>query len=721
MALTAKSIRRQLSILKPLLESTSLDLMRRGQNKIGEFMAVSSKNEVIVKTHSFDNFNACWILPRDERRKGVLLYLHGGGYCSGDIEYAKGFGSVLSSRTGAAVFTPAYRLAPENPFPAALDDALESYNYLISKGYSPDKITLVGESAGGGLCYSLALKLREEGMKAPAGIIAISPWTDMCATGDSYKYNAAVDPTMSIKALDFYRNAYTDDFKNPLVSPLYADLSDLPPSLIFAGGDEIMKSDAEEMHKKLKSFGCDSQLCVKPERWHAYLLYALKEDKEDFDTVNHFLNKVMAKENKLRWMRLDNAAKIYPAARRQNWSNVFRVSVTLKETVDKEVLKSALDLTIRRFPSIATRLKKGVFWYYLEQIASAPDIMEENSFPLSRMTNKEISTCAFRVIAYDKRIAFEVFHSLTDGTGATIFLKTLTAEYLCQKYGITVPAENGVLPRLEEPSERELEDSFLRYAGKVNASRRESNAWHLWGTREKGGFLNLTCFRLPLEDVVAKSREYKVSVNTFLTALLMESLIDLQKQKVSNPRHHKPIKVLIPVNLRRLFDSQTMRNFAYYTTPEIDPRLGEYTFEEICSAITHRMGLDVNAKQMSSKIASNVSSERNLFVKIMPLFIKNAVMKAVFDTVGEKKSCITLSNLGKAEVPDEMAEYIERFDVILGVQATAPHNCGVVSFGDTLNVNFIRNIREPELEMCFHRALQRMGITAEVESNLNER
>ena len=164
-----------------------------------------------------------------------------------------------------------------------------------------------------------------------------------------------------------------------------------------------------------------------------------------------------------------------------------------------------------------------------------------------------------------------------------------------------------------------------------------------------------------------------------------------------------------------------MRNFAYYTTPEIDPRLGEYTFEEICSAITHRVGLDVNEKQMSAKIASNVNSERSIFVRIMPLFIKNIVMKAVFDAVGEKKSCITLSNLGKIVLPEIMSEYVERFDFILGVQATAPHNCGVITFGDTANVNFIRNIREPELEASFFKVLQEMGINVEVESNLNER
>ena len=130
-------------------------------------------------------------------------------------------------------------------------------------------------------------------------------------------------------------------------------------------------------------------------------------------------------KRKLRWVRLDNAAKIYPAARRKNWSNVFRQSVSLFEEVDIEVLKSALELVVKRFPSIAARLRKGVFWYYLQQVESAPEVKEEYSYPLVFMSKEEMRECAFRVIVYHNRIAVEFFHSLTDGTGALIFLKNL--------------------------------------------------------------------------------------------------------------------------------------------------------------------------------------------------------------------------------------------------------------------------------------------------------
>ena len=223
--------------------------------------------------------------------------------------------------------------------------------------------------------------------------------------------------------------------------------------------------------------------------------------------------------------------------------------------------------------------------------------------------------------------------------------------------------------------------------------------------------------KIPVNQVLEKAHEYGVSLTTFLCAALMQALQQMQKEKVPNPNRRKPIKVLIPVNLRKLFPSQSLRNFALYTTPEILPRLGEYSFEEICHVIKSKMSTDITAKNMSMMIATNINSEKLMAVRVMPLFIKNFVMKAVFDSVGEKKSCLSLSNLGAVKMPEEMMQYVERLDFILGVQATAPYNCGVVSFGDTVYVNFIRNIRESELEYYFYEVLQSMGISVEVESN----
>ena len=427
----------------------------------------------------------------------------------------------------------------------------------------------------------------------------------------------------------------------------------------------------------------------------------------------------MAKKKKkaLRWVRLDNAAKIYPAARSNEWSNVFRESVTLREDIDVDVLRSALDVTVKRFPSIAARLRKGMFWYYLQQLESAPNIREEQSYPLSYMDYKEMQTCALRVIVYNNRIAVEFFHSLTDGNGALIFLKTLTAEYLEQKYGISIPCEDGVLDRNEKPSEEELEDSFLKYAGKVPLSRQATDAWRLSKEPQKDGFINLTCFMLPVKETLALAHEHGVTVTAFFTAVMMKALINLQEENVPIISKRKMIKVLLPVNLRPLFPSKSLRNFVMYTTPELDPRLGEYTFDEICTIIKCKMGTEITPKFMSSLIATNVNDELNPFLRIIPLPIKNIAMKAVFDSVGERKSSLTLSNLGVVRMPEIMRQYVERMDFILGVQSASPYNCGMLSYGDTIYFNFIRSIRDAGLERHFFKILQEMGLPVTVDSN----
>ena len=718
MELHAKRVRAQLNLFKPVMTSCSLEASRKGQDKLGELMTALHRSEIMTKNHDFQHFQGAWIMPQDQRRGGVVLYLHGGGYTCGSLEYAKGFSSVLAAECGVRVFCAAYRLAPEHRYPAAVEDALEAYQYLLKKGCAGHQILLCGESAGGGLIYALCLKLKELGLPLPCGLIGISPWTDLTGSGKSYEENREVDPSMSPELLQFYAKCYTDDPANPLCSPLFGDLTGFPPSLLFVGGDEVMLDDTRMLHQKLVKSGCRSKLIVAPERWHAYVLYCLSENMpQDFETINLFMDKVLSPARSLRWMKLDNAAKIYPAAKRRNWNNFFRISATLTEPVDVAVLRSALDVTARRFPSIAVRLRRGMFWYYLEQIPHSPAIQEEKSCPLAHVPFHEVRQCAFRVLVYHNRFAVEFFHALTDGTGGLTFFKTLLAEYLSQKYGLTIPAGDGVLGRLEEPDAEELEDSFLRYAGNIKASRKEATAWHLTGTPEKDGFKDLVTLMIPAPALKECAKAHGVTVTELLCAAMMQAICQLQAEKVPQRRLRKPVKVLLPVNLRSLFPSKTLRNFASYITPEVDPRMGDYTFDEICAAVHHRMGLENNPQTMRAKFAANVASEQSPLLRVMPLFIKNLAMKAVFDTVGECKSCLCLSNLGVVRLPEVMAPYVARMDFIIGVQAKAPHNCGVLTWNDTVYINCIRSIREPELELHFYRVLHQLGLPVKVESN----
>ena len=223
----------------------------------------------------------------------------------------------------------------------------------------------------------------------------------------------------------------------------------------------------------------------------------------------------MSQKKSLLWLPLDNAAKIYPAARRKNWSNVFRLSADLSEPIDPILMQKALDITVLRFPSIAVRLRRGMFWYYLQQLPQAPQLREEYSYPLAPMDKAETGSCALRVMVYRNRVATEFFHSLTDGNGGLVFLKSLIAEYLQQKYSICVPSQQGVLDRKEPPHSEELEDSFLKYAGPLSAGRKERTAWQLSGTGETDGFLNVTCFQLPADAVLEAAHKHGVSLTVF--------------------------------------------------------------------------------------------------------------------------------------------------------------------------------------------------------------
>ncbi len=425
----------------------------------------------------------------------------------------------------------------------------------------------------------------------------------------------------------------------------------------------------------------------------------------------------MNRHKSFNWFKLDNAAKIYPASHSRHWSNLFRMSATLYEDIDVKILEQALKNTIPRFPSIAARLSDGFFWYYLRPVSTPPPILAEYSYPLAHMSKKEMKTCAFRVIVYRKRIAVEIFHALTDGSGGLIFLKSLVAEYLELKHQIEIPCEHGILSRKERPKHYETEDSFIKNTAPIKETRKDTYAWIIDGTPEEDNFLNVTNFQMSSEVIKEMAKEKNVSVNTFLSAVMMKAILNLQLDLVHNPKKYKPVKLLIPINLRRLFDSKTLRNFALYTIPEIDPRLGDYTLDEIIEIVHHKVGTYATKKNMAKMIETNVADERNPVLRIVPLFIKNFIMKMVFNSVGEKKSCLSFSNLGEIKVPENMENLVNRIDFILGSQAQAPYNCSAYTYRGILNITFSRDIKESRLETYFFREMQKLGVEVTVQSN----
>ena len=415
-----------------------------------------------------------------------------------------------------------------------------------------------------------------------------------------------------------------------------------------------------------------------------------------------------------RWYRLDNAAKIYPAIKNSNWNSLFRLSARLKETVDPAVLQRALDRTVARFECFRFRMHKGVFWYYLEENPGRPLIEEDVENPLIRMNFKKNNYFLFRVRYFGRTVALELFHVVTDGTGALIFLKTLIAEYLRQT-GVDVPPGHGVLDLDGAPDPEEMEDSYRRYSNlnKVK-SRRESRAWHVQGRDLPAHRLILTTGEIPASALVRLVKERGVSVTEYLTAVYIRALYKLQRRQGKNRR---PIKISVPVNMRTFYPSKTLRNFALYINVGIDPEYGEYSFDEILTNVHNYMRYELNAKFLNAQMAANVSSERSMLLRPVPLFLKNAGLQLAFNFWGEGKFTTSYSNLGVVDVPDEMRPHIERFDFLLGSPKNNKINMASITFEDKLAVNFSRTILDPAVEREFFTFLVRQGIPVKLESN----
>lgn len=416
------------------------------------------------------------------------------------------------------------------------------------------------------------------------------------------------------------------------------------------------------------------------------------------------------------WLRLDNAALIFPAVRRQDWTNAFRVSAALQEDVDPGLLQQAVEDLAPRFPSFYVRLRAGIFWYYLEEVRKPPRVRPDFAYPLTHMGLRELHTCCLRVFYHKNRIAVEFFHSLTDGSGGMIYLKTLTARYLALRCGAEIPAEDGVLDWREAPKPEELEDSFLRYSGKTALSRKEPTSYRLHGSREPDGFLHLTTGVIETDTLLRAAHSYDATVTAFLAAVMTKSILAIQTQRRYLGRL-KPVKITIPVNLRRLFGSATLRNFALTINPGVDPMLGHYTLRELCGIYTRQLALETTPKLMAARIAANVQPQQLFLLKMAPLFVKNLAMRMVYADVGERKGCLNISNLGNVKLPAAMQPYVRRLDFIIGVQKTYPNNCSVASCGNVTCINMIRRIREPELERQFFSRLVELGIPVTIESN----
>lgn len=290
----------QIADLKALLSSTEMHKLPVADQRTGyDALASMMPADESVKISAVDaNGLSCeWFSNTKSRDDAVLLYLHGGGYVIGSLISHQPLYADLCKACGIKVLAVDYRLAPEHPFPAAIEDALCAYQYLLDEGYQPDKIAIAGDSAGGGLCLALLISIRDRQLPVPSCAALLSPWTDLSLSGDSINTNQALDPVVAKQGLEDMATHYcqTRSRVDPLVSPLFADLHALPPILIHVGSDEILLDDSRRLEQNLKSAGVNVTLKEWAEMVHVFQHFAtiLDTGKEALTDIGDYISKAL--------------------------------------------------------------------------------------------------------------------------------------------------------------------------------------------------------------------------------------------------------------------------------------------------------------------------------------------------------------------------------------------------------------------------------------------
>lgn len=412
-----------------------------------------------------------------------------------------------------------------------------------------------------------------------------------------------------------------------------------------------------------------------------------------------------------KWHRLDNTAVIFPILANRSFSSVYRIAVRLKDDVNPELLQQALDDTILLFDSFRIRLHKGFFWYYFETNKRRPLICEEKTDPCGYIDPTLNNQFLFKVSYFRNRISLEVFHAITDGTGAINFLKELTCHYF-RLLDEEKPDDNREVFSVDVTSN--FEDGYEKnYRKGKKTGFSTSRAYQIKGEKLPLFSMGVLHGQLDTKSVLDFCRSKNISINQYITTVLIWSIY---KEHLHEQPSRNPIMVFIPVNLRPFFDSTTTLNFFSSISVGILIEKSGYTFEEMLDAVVNQTKAQLKKELFEQKIANNVAIGKNIFVRILPLALKNLAMRIAYFMTYDANT-ITVSNLGRIEMPEKYRDRIERFEILISVADREPQKCAVCSYEDKLIITFTSRLKKPYLQRAFFRKLAADGLDVVIESN----
>ena len=414
----------------------------------------------------------------------------------------------------------------------------------------------------------------------------------------------------------------------------------------------------------------------------------------------------MFEQKRAYWRSLDNAAKLFSAASSPKDTRVFRFYCELKEEVKEEILQEALNQTIQKYPVFLSVMRKGLFWHYLEKSELRPVVREEYKEPCSSLYVRDKKTLLFEVTYYEKRINFEVFHALTDGTGATEFLRELVKNYLYlihEEDLEPVELSNQYLTVKDQE-----DDSFSRYYDPDFPRKKKKKIRAVQIKKGGKGYeeLQINEASMSVKELLGIAREKKVSMSVLLTAAFICAI----HEEMSRMQEKKPVILMVPVNLRKIFPSDSMLNFFGYIEPGYQFGGGKDSFEDVLEAVKLYFQENLSKEHMAGRMNELIAIEKHKILKWAPLELKNRCIRAGAK-MAEQEVTAVLSNMSVVKMPEDYAQYIEKFGVYTSTNRTELCIC---SFQDTLSLGFTSRYDSTNIQRNFYRILKELGASVKV-------
>ena len=438
----------------------------------------------------------------------------------------------------------------------------------------------------------------------------------------------------------------------------------------------------------------------------------LEQTEEESADQERKKQKEKDKYREVRWDRLDNTAHLFPVIAGEQMTNVYRISVTRTELVQPELLQEALNLVLPKMDGFNLRLRMGVFWYYFEENGKpAPRVREESNFPCRLIQQNKNRNYMFRVTYYKYRINLEVFHVLTDGMGGINFLKELTYQYLRLAHP---ELKELVGDSLNSGTSLNREDSFLKnYKKSATKGYQTKKAYLLKGEMLPKGEFGVMHGYMEIPRLKEVCHSYGCSINEYLVAVYVWSVYTECMKGMPSER---PIRVAVPVNLRPYFNSITTKNFFVMVSAEFHPTKEIYTFEEVLGIVRDSLRSQIDREHLEELFSYNVSNEKLLVARAVPLFMKNLAMRFVY-TQSALANTTTITNIGNISVDEEYRPYVEMFHAFLAMSKGQHQKGTICSYGSTLVFSFSYDLKDASVQRGFFRKLAADGLEVEVESN----